>query len=247
MTQPDTPGRSKATVPVVVAVVAALVTGIMLLAPGLAGGSDGDGEQGTNEPSRAGGREALGDDDPLAALARREPEDPLAIGDVDAPVVIINYSEFQCPFCGKFARDTKPHLVERFVEDGTLRIEWRDFPYLGPESTTAAHAARAAAAQDGFWAFHDAMFDDQQPPNSGRLTEDYLVGVAGDAGLDPDRLRDDMRSREVADAVRRDFEEGQSIGVTGTPAFLVNGRPIIGAQPTDVFVAAVEQAADEAR
>jgi protein-disulfide isomerase len=240
----DVPARSKATVPIVVAVVAALIAGVMLLAPALAKSGDAP----VTDVNRAGSRPPVDpENDPFAHIVRRDPKDPAALGDVDAPVVMINYSEFQCPFCGKFARDTKPALVEQFVEDGTLRIEWRHFPYLGPESQTAAQAGYAAGAQGKFWEFHDAMYADQQPPNSGKLTEDYLVGVAEEVGLDGDRFREDMTSSEAEAAVKKDFQEGQSIGVTGTPAFLVNGQPIMGAQPTEVFVEAIEQAAEAAR
>lgn len=182
----------------------------------------------------------------LAALARREEGDPMALGEADAPVVMIAYSEFQCPFCGRFARETEPTLVEDYVQDGQLRIEWRDFPYLGEESRTAALAGRAAAAQDGFWEFEEELFDDQQPPNSGRLTPDFLGDVAERAGLDREQFLADLGSEEAAAAVDRDFTEGQSIGVTGTPAFLINGRPVMGAQPTDIFVQAVEEALAEA-
>lgn len=182
----------------------------------------------------------------LEALARREAGDPLALGEVDAPVVMIAYSEFQCPFCGRFARETEPVLIEDYVEDGRLRIEWRDFPYLGEESTAAALGARAAAQQDAFWEFEQAMFDNQQPPNSGRITAEFLADVAEGVGLDRERFLDDLDSDEVAAAVARDFQEGQSIGVTGTPAFLINGRPVMGAQPTEVFVQVVEEALAEA-
>lgn len=182
----------------------------------------------------------------LEGLARRQQDDPLALGAVDAPVVMIAYSEFQCPFCGRFARETEPTLVEDYVQDGQLRIEWRDFPYLGEESRTAALAGRAAAAQDGFWEFEEELFDDQQPPNSGRLTPDFLGDVAERAGLDREQFLADLGSEEAAAAVDRDFTEGQSIGVTGTPAFLINGRPVMGAQPTDIFVQAVEEALAEA-
>lgn len=168
-------------------------------------------------------------------------------GEADAPVVMIAYSDFQCPFCGKFARDTEPVLVQKYVEDGTLRIEWRDFPYLGPESTLAARGGRAAAAQDRFWEFEEAMYADQLPPNSGRLDEDYLASVAKGVGLDVDRFRDDLASSESERAVQEDFTEGQSIGVTGTPTFVINGVPTIGAQPFQVFEQAIEEAAQEAR
>ncbi|HEX6247927.1 MAG TPA: DsbA family protein, partial [Nocardioidaceae bacterium] len=232
------PARKRSTVPLVVAVVAALIAGVMLLAPALAGGSGGSSESGApvDDVSRDGSRPPVDpENDPFAALVRRDQKDSAALGDVDAPVVMINYSEFQCPFCGKFARDTKPEL-QKYVDDGTLRIEWRDFPYLGHESITSAKAAWAAGEQGMFWEYHDAMFEDQQPPNSGKLTDEYLVDKAEQIGLDVDRFREDMTSKAAADKVKADFDEGQEIGVTGTPAFLVNGRPIMGAQPTETFV-----------
>ena len=248
--RPASPARNKTTVPIVVAVVAALIAGVMLLAPSLAGGTGAPGDAAgppVEGVTRDGSRPPVDpEDDPFAGVVRRDPKDPMALGDVDAPVVMVNYSEFQCPFCGKFARDTEPELVKKYVEDGTLRIEWRDFPYLGPESTTAAKAGRAAGAQGRFWHFHDAMFANQQPPNSGKVTEEYLVGIAEQVGLDIEKFREDLGSEWAAEAVEKDFEQGQQIGITGTPAFLVNSRPIMGAQPTEVFVETIEQAAEEA-
>ena len=243
---PHAPARKKGLIPLVIATVAGLVAAALLLTP--ASGDPRDPERSVAGATRDASQPPVDPaDDPLTGLVRRDADEVTAIGDVDAPVVMLNYSEFQCPFCGKFARSTERTLVEKYVEDGTLRIEWRDFPYLGEESTRAAVAARAAGEQGKFWEFHDALFADQAPPNSGSLTEDHLVGVASDLGLDAERFRTDMSSRTIADAVARDFSEGQQIGVTGTPAFVVNGRPIIGAQPTEVFVDAIEEAAEAAR
>lgn len=222
------------TLPLILAAVAAIALLVTLFdLPGAAPSGS------AREPSRA-----APSDDPLAQLARRQPDDPMAKGDVDAPVVLIAYSEFQCPFCGKFARDTAPTLVDQYVADGTLRIEWRDFPYLGPESTTAALAGRAAAAQDKFWEFHDVMYADQLPPNSGRLDEAYVESVAEEIGLDVEQFRADMASDATKELVAADFEEGQAIGITGTPSFLINGNPVVGAQPTEVFEQVIEEAAD---
>jgi protein-disulfide isomerase len=232
-------------VPVIVAVTLALVTAVLFALPRSAGDAGRDGSSSQQPPARGEAGDRAGNE-AMADQARRIENDPMAIGEVDAPVVLVNYSEFQCPFCGKFARDTKPTLVRDYVAKGILRIEWRDFPYLGAESRTAANAARAAAAQGKFWEFHDAMFASQQPPNSGRLTAEYLAGVAKSVGVDVTRFAADMGSDETDKAVTKDFGEGQAIGVTGTPAFLVNGRPIIGAQPTEEFVAAIEQAAKSA-
>jgi protein-disulfide isomerase len=228
---------------VVVAVSLALITAVLFVMPRQQDdAADTSGGASTAQPQT----EPEQTDDPLAQLARREADDPMALGREDAPVVMINYSEFQCPFCGKFARDTEPTLVKDYVDKGILRIEWRDFPYLGQESLTAARAGRAAGAQGKFWEFHDAMYDKQLPPNSGQLTEDHLADVAGKAGLDVERFRLDMRSPDATAAIQRDFKEGQAIGVTGTPAFIINGQPVIGAQPTAEFVKVIEQAAKTA-
>ena len=231
--------RKSPLIPLVIAALAAVALGAVLL-------------QGGDEPEAAanGATPESSSTAPPEAweqIVRRSPGDPMAVGETDAPVVMVAYSEFQCPFCGKFARDTEPTLVEKYVQDGTLRIEWRDFPYLGPESVLAARAGRAAAAQSSFWAFEEAMYADQLPPNSGDLDEDHVAGVAAELGLDVDRFRADMASPEVEQAVQEDFAEGQAIGVTGTPAFIINGVPVIGAQPTEVFEQTIEQAARDAR
>lgn len=231
--------RKSPIIPLVVAAVAAITLVAVLVGMG---GSDSD-----PTGSSAGQEQSVSPDDPLVQLARRAEGDPMAMGDADAPVVLIAYSEFQCPFCGKFARDTAPALEEKYVEDGTLRIEWRDFPYLGPESTTAAYAGRAAAAQGKFWEFHDAMYVDQLPPNSGRLDDGYVEGIAEEIGLDLAQFRDDMSSAATRKLVDADFAEGQSIGVTGTPSFIINGTPVVGAQPAEVFEQVIEEAAGAAQ
>jgi protein-disulfide isomerase len=230
--------RKTPVIPLVVALVAALALGFVLLQ----GGDDEEGRPVDAAPATA----SAAPPETWEELVRRDADDPMALGEPDAPVVMIAYSEFQCPFCGKFARDTEPTLVEKYVEDGTLRIEWRDFPYLGPESTVAARGGRAAAAQDRFWEFEEAMYADQLPPNSGDLDEDHLVSVAEDIGLDVDQFREDLASADIEEAVQQDFAEGQAIGVTGTPAFVINGVPVIGAQPTEVFERTIEEAAAKA-
>ena len=90
------------------------------------------------------------------------------------------------------------------------------------------------------------MYDKQFPPNSGRLTQDHLADVAKRVGLDLERFTMDMQSPDATTTIQRDFKEGQAIGVTGTPAFIINGQPVIGAQPTAEFVKVIEQAAKQA-
>ncbi|MFE7749415.1 DsbA family protein [Streptomyces sp. NPDC057428] len=181
----------------------------------------------------------------LAELARRDAGDKLALGRTDAPVVLIEYADFQCGYCGKFARDTEPELIKRYVEDGTLRIEWRNFPIFGEASEAAARAAWAAGRQDRFWAFHRAAYaEDAKEKGFGKARLRTLAGQAGVKDLD--RFARDSASPAAAEAVRADREQAYGIGATSTPSFLINGRPVAGAQPTAVFTQAVEEAAAEA-
>ncbi|GAA2956730.1 MULTISPECIES: DsbA family protein [Streptomycetaceae] len=181
----------------------------------------------------------------LAKLARRDAGDKLAQGRADAPVVLIEYADFACGYCGTFARETEPELVEKYVEDGTLRIEWRNFPIFGKESEAAARASWAAGRQDRFWAFHRAAYAEGAKEKG--FGEDRLRDLARQAGVkDLDRFARDADSPAAAEAVGKDQEQAYGIGATSTPSFLVNGRPIAGAQPTAVFTRAIEAAAAEA-
>lgn len=180
-------------------------------------------------------------------MARRQAGDPLALGDPAAPVVMVMFADFRCPFCAKFSRDTEPELVKRFVDHGTLRIEWRDLPIFGDQSMQAARAGRAAAAQGKFWEFNRAVFATAPERGHSDLTDDALIGFARQVGVpDVDRFAKQMRGNDFDAAINADVEQGSSIGVPSTPAFVINGVPILGAQPTDVFVAAINEAAGRA-
>jgi protein-disulfide isomerase len=167
---------------------------------------------------------------------------PPALGSTDAPVVMVEYGDFRCPFCGKFAREVEPKLVERYVEDGTLRMEWRDFPYLGQESLAAALAARAAQEQGKFWEYHDLLYENQ----SGGFSDEKLIELAREAGLDVEEFESSFKRGEYEPLVRDDFLEGQRRGVSGTPTFVINGTVVAGAQPLGVFENAIERAEEEA-
>ncbi|MEV6955421.1 DsbA family protein [Streptomyces sp. NPDC051183] len=181
----------------------------------------------------------------LKALARRESGDRLAVGRADAPVVLIEYSDFKCGYCGKFARDTEPELVKKYVEDGTLRIEWRNFPIFGADSEAAAKAAWAAGQQDRFQQFHAAAYAEGSKEKG--FGQDRLVELARQAGVpDLERFKQDAAGEGAAAALKKDQEEGYRIGVQSTPSFLVNGTPIAGAQPLEAFTSAIAKAKAQA-
>lgn len=148
-------------------------------------------------------------DEMLAALERREEGDPLALGAIDAPVLMIEWADFQCPFCGRFARDTKPEF-QPYLDDGTLRIEWRDLPLLGEESRTAALAGRAAADQGAFWELHDEIYAEDRARNAGELDRDPLIAMAARLGLDTESFESALDDPNHAGAVEADAQLARS-------------------------------------
>lgn len=178
---------------------------------------------------------------PFGDLSRRIEGDPLALGAVDAPVVMVSFEDYRCPFCGQFARETLPKLVETYVEPGILRIEWRDLPIFGEQSMQAAIAGRAAAQQGRFWDFNTAVFADAPTTGHADLTRDDLIDYARQAGVpDIPVFIDALDDPALAAAVEEDIEQGSFLGVPSTPAFVIDGYPIVGAQPFDTFADLIE-------
>lgn len=216
-------------------VLAAGIAFLVLGGFGSAGQDDGaGGSAGSSQDNASGGEESA------AELG------PPTLGDEDAPVTMIEYSDFLCPYCGQFAREVEPQLVEQYVKDGTLKIEWRDFPYMGQKSVNAALAAREAQEQGKFWEYHDALYESQESVNSGTFSDDNLLRIAEEVGLDAEEVERSLTSSEHQEAVGTDFEEGQQRGVTGTPTFVINGETIVGAQPKEEFEKSIEKAAAQA-
>jgi protein-disulfide isomerase len=181
---------------------------------------------------------------PAGDLSRRVEGDPLALGRLDAPVVMVVYSDYRCPFCAKFSRDIEPALVDRYVGDGTLRIEWRDLPIFGEQSTLAARAGRAAAEQGRFWEFNRVLY--AAAPDRGHHEFDLsrLKRFAEQAGVtDLGRFAEEVRSERHDEAIQADLTEALSLGASSTPTFVVNGTPVLGAQPVSVFEDVIDAAA----
>ena len=174
----------------------------------------------------------------------RDPNDPRAKGDVNAPVVMVIYSDFACPFCTKFAQEVEPRLDD-LIENGTLRIEWRDLAQVTQTSPLAAQAGIAAGKQGKFWEFHDAVYGAADPQGHPTYTEDSLVDFAKKAGVpDLERFRADMTDATTAKAVADATQHAYSLAITGTPFFIVNDAYIGGYRPADYVRATVlEQAA----
>lgn len=231
-------GKSR-TMLVGLALVVILAAGVAYFALGATSSSGpGSASPGTGSAANDGGSSQQAETGSASALG------PPTLGREDAPVTMVEYSDFQCPYCGQFAREVEPELIEKYVENGTLKIEWRDFPYLGQESVNAALAAREAQEQGRFWEYHEALYENQDSVNSGAFSDDNLKSLAEEVGVDPEKLEQSLASGEHEETVARDFEEGQQRGITGTPTFIINGEIIVGAQPKQVFEQAIEEAAE---
>ncbi|GAA2070688.1 thioredoxin domain-containing protein [Streptomyces albiaxialis] len=232
-------------------VIGVLVAVVALLAGWLSqyavNGDDSGSGGGSGDNATLHGKEDTSAGDPaLMKLARRDDGDPYARGDKDAPVVMIEYADFGCSFCGKFARDTEPMLEKKYIDKGVLRIEWRNFPIFGKGSERAALASWAAGKQGRFWQFYNTVYADKGNEKNG-FSDDHLHDIAKEAGVeDLDKFDKDRASGAAKKALDRDRNEGYGLGASSTPAFLVNGEPIAGAQPDEVFTDAIERAAKAA-
>jgi protein-disulfide isomerase len=173
------------------------------------------------------------------------PEGDPVKGSPDAPVTIIEYSEYQCPFCARFVQETLPLIEENYVATGKVRLIFRNFP-VHEQAVVAAGAAICAQEQDEFWEMHDTLFA-QQGEWSGNA--DFMTiweGYAEDMGLDTEQFTSCLipkegKEPEWFDKLKRDVEAGQEAGVQGTPSFLINDQLVVGAQPFEVFQDVIEQ------
>jgi len=158
-------------------------------------------------------------------VAENEP----TAGRPDAPVQIVMYSDFQCPFCARVGPTVKK--VQQTYGD-RVRIVFRDFPLtsIHPRARAAAVAARCAFEQGSFWEYHDRLF-----ANNARLEERDFVQYATDLGLDAARFTACTQATAPAAAVAGNVSSGEALGVSATPAFFVNGRFLPGAQPFEAF------------
>lgn len=177
----------------------------------------------------------------LRDVERRKSSDLLSDGPVDAPVALIVFSDYQCPFCAKWSTETLP-VMRDYAQQGKLRIEWRDVNVFGSDSTQAALATYAAAQQDAFWHYHDALFANGQTRKGADLSAESLIELAGDLGLDVEQFSTDLTSSQAKSEIAANAQLGLDLGATSTPVFLLDGQPLVGAQPTDVFVQALEAA-----
>jgi protein-disulfide isomerase len=155
-------------------------------------------------------------------------DDPF-LGAADAPVVIVEFSDYQCGFCGRFHTQTLPLIKEKFVDTGYVKFVYRDLPFQ-PNAQKAAEAAHCAREQGKFWEYNDKLLTNQQA-----LAVNNLKAYAVDLGLDTTQFNTCLDTSKYATQVQASAQTAQTLGISGTPGFIINGRSVSGAQPYDRF------------
>lgn len=161
-------------------------------------------------------------------------DDEPYLGPEDAPIVIVEFSDFNCGFCRRFHDETFNEIMDSYPDQ--IRFVYRDFPITSAESFVAAQAAQCAYEQGEFWEYHDLLFSGQMPLGIGAY-ETY----ATELGLDSEELLNCVDSERYAEEVSEDASFASNLGVTGTPTFFINGVPLVGAQPFSRFAQVIEQ------
>ena len=180
-----------------------------------------------NQPQTGGQTLAdFGDDDPF-------------LGNPDAPVVMVEFSDFECPFCGRFWQQTLPQIREQYIKTGKVRFVYRDFPISSIHSNAqkASEAGECADEQGKFWEYHDLIFSRQDQMSAANYKR-----WAAELKLDTARFNACLDGGKYADEVAKDFSDGQAAGVSGTPTFVINGQRIVGALPFEQFKTVLDAA-----
>lgn len=165
------------------------------------------------------------------------------LGDKNAPVQIIEFSDFQCPFCRSFWEGAYSEIKSKYIDTGKVALEFRDYPLdFHPAAVISARAARCAGDQNMFWQMHDKIFSEQAEQGTGTIYYEAsdIKNWAKEIGLNTQTFNTCLDSDKYADDVQDDFKAGQKYGVSGTPTFFINGTRVVGAQPFSVFESIIE-------
>jgi protein-disulfide isomerase len=172
-------------------------------------------------------------------------EEAGVLGSANAPVTILEYSDYQCPYCRRHVLQTLPQIKKTYVDTGQIRYIFKDFPLEShANALQAAEAARCAGAQGDFWSMHGRLFE-LQGEWAGQDQEqvlDTFVQYAQDLGLDTAIFRECLTSEQFVAQIAQDMQDGQQAGLQGTPSFLIDGQLLSGAYPFERFQEMIEAA-----
>ena len=162
------------------------------------------------------------------------------LGDPNAPITLVEFGDYQCFFCNKYFHETEHNILLNYVETGKVKIIFKDYTIIGPDSLTAAHAAHCADDQGKFWEYHDVLYNNWTGENNGWAGSENLLVFAQQVGLNIDEFTECMLNEIHVSVITQSNSDARTLGLTGTPGFFVIGTDdqitkIPGAQPYEVF------------
>ena len=162
------------------------------------------------------------------------------LGNPNASVTLIEFGDYQCHFCNVFFHSTEDDILKNYVDTGKVKMIFKDYNIIGPDSVTASHGAHCANDQELFWEYHDILYSNWAGENNGWASSENLLKFAQEINLNIDEWSECMLNESHAQIILASNEDAKSLGITGTPAFFVIGpdgktTPIFGAQPLSVF------------
>lgn len=163
------------------------------------------------------------------------------LGNPEAVITLIEFGDFQCPFCARFFFTTEKQIKEQYIKTGKAKLVWRDFAFLGQESLDSAQAARCAGERGKFWEYHDYLFEKQKGENLGTFSIENLKRFADDLKLDTTEFSSCLDSKKYLSAIEEETRLGKALGVDGTPTTFVNDKIIPGAVPFSFFENEIKQ------
>lgn len=229
--------------PISILVAAVVVGGAIIFATLYKGGSAPTGGAGGGNGVEATATAA----NPAAAMTLGSRD--AILGNASAPVTLVEYGDYQCPYCVQFFSETQPQIIQNYVNTGKVRVIFRDFAFLGTESTAAANAAQCAEDQNKLWAYHDALYAAKLGDDNNGGSEDdgfystaEFLKLAQQVGLNIPTFTSCINNNTDASVVAQEKGAAANAGINSTPSFIVNGTMITGAQPYSVFQAALDAA-----
>ena len=162
------------------------------------------------------------------------------LGDPDAPITMVEFGDYQCHFCNVFFHDTENQILEEYVNTGKVKMIFKDYNIIGPDSINASHGAHCADDQGAFWQYHDILYSNWTGENNGWASSENLLKFAQQADMDVDQWSECMADGLHSKTVVASNEDAKSLELGGTPAFFIIGpdgetTPIFGAQPFESF------------
>ncbi|HIE46647.1 MAG: DsbA family protein [Nitrosopumilus sp.] len=162
------------------------------------------------------------------------------LGNHNAPVTLIEFGDYQCHFCNVFFHSTEDDILKNYVETGKVRMIFKDYNIIGPDSITASHGTHCANEQELFWEYHDILYSNWTGENNGWASSENLLKFAKEINLDIDEWSECMINTPHSQTILASNNDARDLGITGTPAFFVIGpdgkvTKLFGAQPYEVF------------